>query len=219
MIFRKNRPEEASTPETPETPVTASPTPQSAPPATETQAPAATGQSILTSDVVMEGNLVTSGDLHLDGTVHGAVQAQRVVVDANGAVSGQVVAQEVEIRGRVIGPICAVRVKLVPGAQVEGDVMSQSISVDEGAFIDGQIRHSEDPLGEWQQMWYGEEAMEHVAGQEEAAAPQPGEKDSAELAPYLRPEKPATSQEAGKDAGRETDSAAGKPADNGKNAD
>jgi len=189
MIFRKNRPEETAPEETAEEPSA----PQQGVVQQAAEAPAAaggaigTGQSILTSDVVMEGNLVTGGDLHLDGTVHGAVQAQRVVVDANGAVSGQLVAQEVEIRGRVIGPICAVRVKLVPGAQVEGDVMSQSLSVDEGAFIDGQIRHSEDPLGEWQQMWYGEEAH---AG-EEAAPEAPEEPHAAEtqdLAPYLRPE-------------------------------
>ena len=121
------------------------------------------GTSLLTADVVMEGNLVTSGDLQLDGTLHGSVQAARIVIDTSGAVSGHVVAEEVVIHGRVIGPICGVRVHLAPGAQVEGDVLSQSIVVEDGAFIDGQIRHSEDPLGEWQQLWYGEEA----AGQED----------------------------------------------------
>ncbi len=205
MIFRKNRPEETAAGEPPEE----SSTPQQPAMQPGAEAPvAATGgasQSVLTSDVVMEGNLVTSGDLHLDGTVHGAVQAQRVVVDSNGAVSGQLVAQEVEIRGRVIGPICAVRVKLVPGAQVEGDVMSQSLSVDEGAFIDGQIRHSEDPLGEWQQMWYGEEAH---AG-ENAAPETPEEPHAAEtpdLAPYLRPEESigGEAEAAGEDKGGET---------------
>ena len=183
MIFRKNRPEDAAQENTAEAPAAM----HEAVAEQSVEMPTATGttgtQSILTSDVVMEGNLVTSGDLHLDGTVHGAVQAQRVVVDTNGAVSGQVVAQEVEIRGRVIGPICAVRVKLVPGAQVEGDVMSQSISVDEGAYIDGQIRHSDDPLGEWQQMWYGEEAHD--------------------LASYLRPEKTAGETETAEDTSDE----------------
>jgi cytoskeletal protein CcmA (bactofilin family) len=182
MIFRKNRPENTASGKPAAEPApTQEAGPQPAEAAPAAQVATGAGQSILTSDVVMEGNLVTSGDLYLDGTVHGAVQAQKVVVDSNGAVSGQLVAQEVEIRGRVIGPICAVRVRLVPGAQVEGDVMSQSLSVDEGAFIDGQIRHSEDPLGEWQQMWYGEEGH----GAEDAGATV---EDTPDLAPYLRQE-------------------------------
>ena len=128
------------------------------------------GASVLTADVVMEGNLVTSGDLQLDGTLHGSVQATRIIIDASGAVSGQVVAEEVIIHGRVIGPICGVRVHLAPGAQVEGDVLSQSIVVEDGAFIDGQIRHSDDPLGEWQQLWYGEEEeAEEEDGQHDTA--------------------------------------------------
>ena len=123
------------------------------------------GTSVLTADVVLEGNLVTSGDLQLDGTLHGSVQARHIIIESTGAVSGHVVAEEVIIHGRVIGPICGVRVHLAPGAQVEGDVLNQSIVVEDGAFIDGQIRHSEDPLGEWQQMWYDEEA--EAEGQED----------------------------------------------------
>jgi len=203
MIFRKNRPEETAPENTAEAPPATHEAAGEQPVEMPTATAAAGSQSILTSDVVMEGNLVTSGDLHLDGTVHGAVQAQRVVVDTNGAVSGQVVAQEVEIRGRVIGPICAVRVKLVPGAQVEGDVMSQSISVDEGAYIDGQIRHSEDPLGEWQQMWYGEEAGDETAPEDAAATADAAGSQTHDLASYLRPDKTAGETEATEDAGGE----------------
>ncbi len=152
MIFRKhNRDEERQEPAEPQTP---------AADAENVTPHSVGGASLLTADVVMEGNLVTSGDLHLDGTLHGSVQAAHVVIDTSGAVNGQVVAEEVTIHGRVIGPICGVRVHLAPGAQVEGDVLSQSIVVEDGAFIDGQIRHSEDPLGEWQQIWYGEEHAE-----------------------------------------------------------
>ena len=154
MIFRKPKVEEAQPLPEENEPKAAQQHEQAPPPVT---AGGETSASVLTADVVMEGNLVTSGELLLNGTVHGAVQASRIVVDVNGAVNGQVVAEEIIIRGRVIGPICGVRVHLQPGAQVEGDVMSHSIVVEDGAFIDGQIRHSDDPLGEWQQMWYGEE--------------------------------------------------------------
>jgi cytoskeletal protein CcmA (bactofilin family) len=104
--------------------------------------------SYIGPDVVVEGSLVSAGELHIDGTVHGNARAQAVVVDRHGAVHGEVVAEEVLVRGRVIGPIRGVHVHLYPGAHVEGDVINESISIDNGAYIYGSIRRSEDPLSE-----------------------------------------------------------------------
>jgi len=169
MIFRKNTPEEqpreAVTPQQQEFSEEMAEVPAMQPPAG--------GVSVLTPDVVMEGNLVTSGELMVDGAVHGTVQAARCTIGVDGVVQGYVVAEEVLVQGRVIGPICGVRVHIVSGGQVEGDVINTSLVVEDGAYLDGQIRRSEDPLGEWQQMWYGEEeaAREHEEhGGEEALA-------------------------------------------------
>jgi cytoskeletal protein CcmA (bactofilin family) len=104
--------------------------------------------SYVGQDVVVEGSLVSAGELHIDGTVHGNARAQAVIVDRHGAVHGEVVAEEVLVRGRVIGPIRGVHVHLYPGAHVEGDVINESISIDNGAYIYGSIRRSEDPLSE-----------------------------------------------------------------------
>jgi cytoskeletal protein CcmA (bactofilin family) len=104
--------------------------------------------SYVGQDVVVEGSLVSAGELHIDGTVHGNARGQAVVVDRHGAVHGEVIAEEVLVRGRVIGPIRGVHVHLYPGAHVEGDVTNESISIDNGAYIYGSIRRSEDPLGE-----------------------------------------------------------------------
>jgi len=132
----------------------------------QTQAPAeaavkkvapTAGPSILTADLILEGNLATNGELQIDGTVHGAVQASVCIIEANGVVHGSVMAEEVFIRGRVIGPICGVRVTVVAGAHVEGDILNQSIAIENGAYVDGKIKRSEDPMGDWQRMWYGEE--------------------------------------------------------------
>ncbi len=116
------------------------------------------GPSILTADLILEGNLATNGELQIDGTVHGAVQASVCIIEANGVVHGSVMAEEVFIRGRVIGPICGVRVTVVAGAHVEGDILNQSIAIENGAYVDGKIKRSEDPMGDWQRMWYGDEA-------------------------------------------------------------
>jgi len=125
----------------------------------QTQAPAeaAVKKVAPTADLILEGNLATNGELQIDGTVHGAVQASVCIIEANGVVHGSVMAEEVFIRGRVIGPICGVRVTVVAGAHVEGDILNQSIAIENGAYVDGKIKRSEDPMGDWQRMWYGEE--------------------------------------------------------------
>jgi cytoskeletal protein CcmA (bactofilin family) len=106
------------------------------------------GPSIISSDVVIEGSLVTAGELQIDGTVNGAVRAHSCVIDMQGVVQGEIVAEEVYVRGRVIGPIRGNHVQLHAGAHVEGDVISQTIAIENGAYIYGSIRRSEDPMTE-----------------------------------------------------------------------
>jgi len=109
------------------------------------------GPSIITGEVVIEGHLLSAGELQIDGEINGDVRARAVVVDVNGIVHGQVAAEDVIVRGRIIGPIRALHVHILNGAHVEGDVLNESISIENGAFVDGKIRRVDDPLGELDQ--------------------------------------------------------------------
>lgn len=102
--------------------------------------------SMVAQDVTIEGNVTTTGELHIDGTVYGAVRARSCVVDLNGFVHGEIIADEVYIRGRVIGPIHGTNVNLYAGAQVEGDILNETISIENGANIYGMISRAEAPL-------------------------------------------------------------------------
>ena len=106
------------------------------------------GPSIITEDVVIEGNLISGGELQIDGTVNGDVRAHSIVVDGQGVIHGEVVAEEVLVRGRIIGPIRGIHVHVYAGGHIEGDVMNETISIDNGAYVDGAIRRSDDPLAE-----------------------------------------------------------------------
>ncbi len=101
--------------------------------------------TLIAHDVTIEGNVTTTGELHIDGTVYGAVRARSCVIDMNGFVHGEIVADEVFIRGRVIGPIRGAHVNLYAGAQVEGDILNETISIENGANIYGMISRSEVP--------------------------------------------------------------------------
>ena len=103
------------------------------------------GPSIIGADVVIQGNVVTGGELQVDGTIQGDVRASSIVVGPQGTIQGEVTGDEVFLRGRVIGPIRGQRVQVFSGAHVDGDIIHDSLAVETGAFCQGNIRRSDEP--------------------------------------------------------------------------
>lgn len=108
---------------------------------TPRQAPTPAEPSYIARDTTIEGNLVSDGEIHIDGSVHGSVRAHTCLIDVRGEVRGDVSAEIVYVRGRVIGPISGVHVQIQAGAHVEGDVTNETISIENGAYVLGSIRH------------------------------------------------------------------------------
>ncbi|BDW99743.1 hypothetical protein MACH15_14960 [Maricaulis maris] len=102
--------------------------------------------SILSSDLVLTGTIVSDGEIQLDGTVDGDVRAGSLIIGEDATVSGEVQAETVVIRGRVTGSVRARQVQLASTARIEGDIVHAALSVESGAFFDGHCRHSSDPL-------------------------------------------------------------------------
>ena len=106
---------------------------------------AAPEPSFLGRNCVFEGNITCDGELHIDGTVRGTVQAGMCVIDEAGVVHGSVSGDVVHVRGRVLGPIQASSVFIHAGAHVEGEVFNNTISIENGAYVYGSIRHNTAP--------------------------------------------------------------------------
>ncbi len=132
------------------------------------------GPSIIGADVVIQGNIVTGGDLQVEGTIQGDVRAAAVVVGPQGTIHGEVSGDEIAVQGRVIGPIRGLRVQVFSGAHVDGDIVHDSLAVETGAFCQGNIRRSEEPLTPQ----HGHEPVRHheaemqVEGDDEPRRPQ-----------------------------------------------
>ncbi|OGN46521.1 MAG: cell shape determination protein CcmA [Caulobacterales bacterium RIFCSPHIGHO2_01_FULL_67_30] len=101
--------------------------------------PTGRGLSTLSSDLVFEGNVSGAGDLQIDGQVKGDVRVGRLIVGETGAVEGNVQADYVEVRGRVVGGVQGKQVKLVATAYVDGDITAEQLSIDVGAFFQGRV--------------------------------------------------------------------------------
>jgi cytoskeletal protein CcmA (bactofilin family) len=109
------------------------------------QPPTAADPSFIGRNCIFEGHITCDGELHIDGTIRGTVQAGMCVVDEAGVVQGTVSGDVIHVRGRVLGPIQGSNVFIHAGAHVEGDVFNDSISIENGAYVYGSIRHNTAP--------------------------------------------------------------------------
>jgi cytoskeletal protein CcmA (bactofilin family) len=148
-MFSKTKPPVAPTAPTNTAPQPIPPLPElNTPPmpqAAQAPAPRPTSQktsSMLAADLTFEGNLIGSGDLHIDGTVRGDVKVGRLTVGETGNVEGGIQADYVEIRGRVVGAVTGKQVKLIGTAFVDGDISHEQLSIDVGAYFQGRCLQS-----------------------------------------------------------------------------
>jgi len=105
-----------------------------------------TGSSAIGEDLVIIGNVISTGALHIAGQVYGDVHCASLVLDENSVVEGNVVAEDVVIRGRLIGSARGVRVILRSTSHVEGDLVHTHLALEQGAYFEGTSRRSEDPV-------------------------------------------------------------------------
>lgn len=104
--------------------------------------------SFIGEDLTVEGNIVSKGEVQLEGEVKGDVNCTSVVIGDKALVEGGVVAEDVIVRGRVVGSVRGHRVTLQSSSHVEGDIFHQSLAIEQGAYFEGKSRRSDDPIAE-----------------------------------------------------------------------
>lgn len=104
--------------------------------------------SLLSSDLTIKGNLITSGDVQVEGTVEGDIHAHLLTVGEGATVKGEVVADDVVVHGRVVGRLRGLKVRLTASAKVEGDIVHKTIAIESGAHFEGSVQRQEDPIGD-----------------------------------------------------------------------
>lgn len=97
--------------------------------------------SIISANLRIVGDLVSEGDVQVDGVIEGDVHARSLTVSQGATVRGQITAESVCIRGTVEGQITADQVELGRTARVDGDIIHAVIMIESGAFFEGHCRH------------------------------------------------------------------------------
>jgi cytoskeletal protein CcmA (bactofilin family) len=102
--------------------------------------------SVLGPGITLQGKLLGSGGVRIEGAFDGEISVRGlVVVGPEGRVtSPHIRAVTVIVAGSVKGDITAKRVEITHSGRVWGDVVTTSFSTEEGAFLRGQIRMEEE---------------------------------------------------------------------------
>lgn len=96
--------------------------------------------SIISPELTIQGNMSSEGDIQVDGTVHGDVDAVNLVIGEGGAIHGTVTADTLRVRGTIDGEIRAATVNLMSSAKIYGDIIHSSLAIEAGALLEGHCR-------------------------------------------------------------------------------
>ncbi|MEL6376234.1 MAG: polymer-forming cytoskeletal protein [Pseudomonadota bacterium] len=102
--------------------------------------------SVLSSDLHVTGNLKTTGDVQVEGTVEGDIRAHLLTIGEGATIKGEVIADDVVVNGRVVGRVRGLKVRLTSTARVEGDIIHKTIAIESGAHFEGSVQRQDDPL-------------------------------------------------------------------------
>ena len=102
--------------------------------------------SILSSDLHITGNIKTTGDIQIEGTVEGDIRAHLLTIGETATIKGELTADDVIVNGRIVGRVRGIKVRLTASARVEGDIIHKTIAIESGAHFEGSVQRQDDPL-------------------------------------------------------------------------
>ncbi len=100
--------------------------------------------SIISRGLVVTGDMVSDGEIQVDGRVQGDVQCASLVIGITGEVMGEVRTASLRLHGQLTGQVNAESVFLAATARMVGDVYHQSLAIEPGAFLQGMCRRNDE---------------------------------------------------------------------------
>ena len=109
--------------------------------------------TLIGNSAEIEGNIVFSGGLRIDGKVNGSVYGKQdsstLIISENASVNGEINVTSAYIDGSVVGSVFASDyLELKSKANIMGDVNYASMEIHLGAIISGNLIHNENNLEE-----------------------------------------------------------------------
>lgn len=93
--------------------------------------------SIISAETWIVGELRAKSEIQVDGSIKGDLYGRAISVGPKGYVEGTLHASSVRIAGTLYGRVEANDVVILASAQIVGNICHNTITVEEGAIIDG----------------------------------------------------------------------------------
>ncbi len=94
------------------------------------------------------GELVSAGELQLDGSFEGRLRCEQLTIGEGGSLKGEAEADTAVIKGHFSGQLVARSVRITATATVEGDIHQDNIAIEAGATIKGRLLLREQPAAD-----------------------------------------------------------------------
>ncbi len=95
--------------------------------------------SIISPDLKIKGDLMSSGDIKVEGSVEGSISCRTLTLGDNPVLNCNVTADTVRVNGEFSGQVKATKVVLTSTARFNGDIYQEILEVEDGASIQGYI--------------------------------------------------------------------------------
>lgn len=95
--------------------------------------------SILSEGFSFRGEIAAKGAIHVEGSLNGQVQVDELTIGARGQVEGVVTCSSLHIKGKFSGTATCSELIVTSSASVDGHVVYQTLSVQKGASIKGEL--------------------------------------------------------------------------------
>lgn len=96
--------------------------------------------SIISNNSSVEGNIESSGIVHIDGNLVGNIHCDELVIGVKGCIKGEVKAQNLYIYGTLEGNADVDTIFIAKTAKLLGDSIHNVISIEPGAYLEGRCR-------------------------------------------------------------------------------
>jgi cytoskeletal protein CcmA (bactofilin family) len=104
--------------------------------------------SIIGEDLTIIGNVTSKGEIQVDGEIEGDIRCGSLLLGDKSRITGVVAAEDVVVRGHLVGSISGLRITLQAQSHVEGEIFHQSLAIEQGAHFEGKSRRSDNPLAD-----------------------------------------------------------------------
>ena len=91
--------------------------------------------SILLSDVSIEGNIVEKDKVVIDAKISGDIKADSIETHSNSNINGNISSKEASLGGKLKGNVNSDKIKIKRTGDIEGVLNQNTLSIEEGANL------------------------------------------------------------------------------------